>query len=77
MLAGENAIPWFLVADPASAKSIQVDYLNGNKMATFRRSEKAGTLGFIWDIYHDWGITAVDWRGIVRNNGTKLSLGGN
>lgn len=77
MLAGENAIPWFLVADPASAKSIQVDYLNGNKMPTFRRSEKAGTLGFIWDIYHDWGITAVDWRGIIRNNGTKLSLGGN
>ena len=77
MLAGEKAIPWFLVADPASAKSIQVDYLNGNKMPTFRRSEKAGTLGFVWDIYHDWGITAVDWRGIICNKGAKLSLGGN
>jgi len=77
MLAGENAIPWFLVADPASAKSIQVDYLNGNKMPTFRRSEKVGTLGFVWDIFHDWGIAAVDWRGILRNNGIKFSLGGN
>ena len=77
MLAGSNAIPWFMVADPTTAKSIQVDYLNGNKMPTFRRSEKPGTLGFVWDIYHDWVVSALDYRGIIRNNGAKLSLGGN
>lgn len=71
-LAGANAIPWFVVADPMSAKSIQVDYLNGQETPTFRRSEQAGTLGFVWDIYLDWGISALDYRGIIRNNGVKM-----
>lgn len=68
-LAGENAKPWFMVADPSSSKSIQVDYLNGQETPTFRRSEPAGQLGFVWDIWLDWGITAVDYRGIYKNPG--------
>ncbi len=71
-LAGSDAIPWFVVADSMSAKSIQVDYLNGQETPTFRRSEQAGTLGFVWDIYLDWGISALDYRGIIRNNGVKM-----
>lgn len=68
-LSGENAKPWFMVADPATSKSIQVDYLNGQETPTFRRSEVAGQLGFVWDIWLDWGITAVDYRGIYKNPG--------
>ncbi len=68
-LAGANAKPWFMVTDPASSKSIQVDYLNGQETPTFRRSEPAGQLGFVWDIWLDWGITAVDYRGIYKNPG--------
>lgn len=73
-LAGANAAPWFLVADAMSAKSIQVDYLNGVEAPTIRRSEKAGQLGFCWDIFLDWGITAVDFRGIAKNAGAKITL---
>lgn len=73
-LAGEKAAPWFLVADAMSAKSIQVDYLNGVEAPTIRRSEKAGQLGFCWDIFLDWGITAVDFRGIAKNAGAKITL---
>lgn len=69
-LAGENAKPWFMVTDPGTSKSIQVDYLNGQETPTFRRSEPAGQLGFVWDIWLDWGITAVDYRGIYKNPGT-------
>lgn len=72
-LAGANAVPWYMVGDKATAKSIQVDYLNGVETPSFRRSEKAGYLGFIWDIWLDWGITAVDYRGIVRNNGVAIT----
>lgn len=68
-LAGEQKKPWFMVTDPSSSKSIQVDYLNGQETPTFRRSEPAGQLGFVWDIWLDWGITAVDYRGIYKNNG--------
>lgn len=72
-LAGGNACPWFMAADPRMVKGVQVDYLNGVTTPTFRRSEKAGYLGFLWDIWLDWGISAVDFRGLLRNNGVKLN----
>lgn len=68
-LAGSGAKPWFMVTDPSSSKSIQVDYLNGQETPTFRRMEAPGVLGFTWDIWLDWGITAVDYRGIYKNPG--------
>ncbi len=71
-LAGENACPWFLVADESSARGIQVDYLNGQETPTVRRMEAPGTLGFVWDIWLDWGISVRDFRGIVRNDGVAL-----
>lgn len=72
-LAGAKACPWFLAADHASARGIQVDYLNGQKVPTVRRMEVPGTLGFVWDIYLDWGIAVRDFRGIVRNDGVAIS----
>ena len=71
-MAGTNACPWFMMADPASARGIQVDYLNGQKTPTVRRAEVPGTLGFVWDIYMDWGIAVRDYRGIYKNAGAKL-----
>ena len=71
-LAGANACPWFLVADPSSARGIQVDYLNGQETPTVRRMETPGTLGFTWDIWLDWGISVRDFRGLVKNPGTTL-----
>jgi hypothetical protein len=71
-LAGANACPWFLVADPSSARGIQVDYLNGQETPTVRRMEAPGTLGFTWDIWLDWGISVRDFRGLIKNPGTTL-----
>ena len=68
-LAGDKAAPWFMVADPMSAKSIQVDYLNGQETPIVRRMEAPGTLGYTWDIYTDWGISVRDFRGIAKNPG--------
>ena len=73
-LAGTGAAPWFMVGDPSYAKSLQVDYLNGQETPTIRRSEVPGQLGYVWDIWLDWGITAVDYRGIARNNGVAIDL---
>lgn len=73
-LAGTGACPWFLVSDPYSAKFIQVDYLNGNETPFVRRMEAPGVLGFTWDIYLDWGITARDYRGAVKNPGAVISV---
>lgn len=73
VLAGTGAIPWFIVGDKSDTDSIQVDYLNGNEIPTIRRSEIAGTLGFVWDIYLDWSVTVMDYRGIVKNPGIAIT----
>lgn len=72
-MAGKNAAPWFIVGDKTYAKSLQVDYLNGQERPTLRRSEVPGQLGYVWDIWLDWGITAVDYRGIVKNSGIAIT----
>lgn len=71
-MAGENACPWFMQADPSSARGIQVDYLNGQETPTVRRMETPGQLGFVWDIWLDWGISVRDFRGFVKNPGVAL-----
>lgn len=73
VLAAGGAIPWFAVGNKNYAKSLQVDYLNGQETPTIRRSEVPGQLGFAWDIWLDWGITAVDFRGIAKNPGVALT----
>ncbi|WP_167955115.1 phage major capsid protein [Anaerosporobacter faecicola] len=73
VLAGTGAIPWFVVGDKSDTDSIEVDYLNGNEIPTIRRMESPGTLGFVWDIYLDWGISVMDYRGIVKNPGTTIA----
>ena len=49
-----------------------MDYLNGQETPTIRRSEVPGQLGYVWDIWLDWGITAVDFRGIAKNPGVAI-----
>lgn len=71
-LAGNNACPWFMISDNASARGIQVDYLNGQETPNIRRMEVPGTLGFVWDIYLDWGVNVRDWRGIAKNPGVAV-----
>ncbi|MGN0706585.1 MAG: hypothetical protein ACI4JC_01115 [Faecalibacterium sp.] len=72
LLAGSGACPWFLGAGREETAGIQVDYLNGQETPTFRRSETTGQLGFVWDIWLDWGITVMDYRAFVKNPGVVL-----
>lgn len=72
VLGGEEAIPWFVVGDKADTDFIEVDYLNGNEIPQIRRMETPGQLGFVWDVYLDWAITVMDWRGAVKNPGVKI-----
>lgn len=64
-------IEWYLAADETSLSSIQVDYLNGIEVPTIRRMEHTGQLGYIWDVFLDWGITVTDYRGLVKNEGSN------
>lgn len=68
-----NQMPWFLFGAEEDTDFIEVDYLNGQEIPTIRRMEAPGTLGFIWDIYLDWGISVMDFRGAIKNPGVTIA----
>lgn len=68
-----KTMPWFLIGHKDDTDFIEVDYLNGQEVPTIRRMETPGQLGFVWDIYLDWGVAVMDWRGAVKNNGTTVA----
>lgn len=68
-----NVMPWWLVGSKDDTEFIQVDYLNGQEIPNIRRMEVPGTLGFVWDVYLDWGISVMDYRGAVKNPGVTLN----
>lgn len=71
MLAGEgNAVPWFM---GVKNEIIQLDTLNGQREANIRRSEKPGVLGFVWDVFADWGVSVRHPETIVRNPGIQIA----
>lgn len=60
---------WYVTADQLRSP-IQVDYLNGVDMPTIvMKQPPAGQLGYMWDIYIDYGVTIVDYKTAVKNNG--------
>ncbi len=75
VLCGGNGhtMPWFLFGAQSDTDSIEVDYLNGQEIPTIRRMETPGQLGFVWDIYLDWGVSVMDFRGIIKNPGTTIA----
>ncbi len=68
-----GAVPWFMVGDTNDTDFIQVDYLNGQEIPNIRRMEAPGQLGYVWDVYGDWGITVLDFRGAVKNPGEEIT----
>lgn len=67
-----NVMPWWLTGAREDTDFIEVDYLNGQEIPTIRRMETPGQLGFVWDIYLDWGINVMDFRGAIKNPGVKV-----
>ena len=68
-----NVMPWFLLGANDDTDFIEVDYLNGQEIPNIRRMEAPGTLGFVWDIYLDWGISVMDFRGAIKNPGIQIA----
>lgn len=64
-----GSFAWYMAADYKSIPTIQVDYLNGQEIPTIRMMEYPGQLGLVWDIYHDWSITVMEYRGLLKNDG--------
>lgn len=69
-----NVMPWWLVGAKEDTDFIEVDYLNGQDVPNIRRSEVTGTLGFVWDIYLDWSVNVMDFRGAIKNPGVAVKM---
>ena len=67
-----NVMPWFLIGAKSDTDFIEVDYLNGQEIPNIRRMEAPGQLGFVWDIYLDWGVNVMDFRGAIKNPGIRV-----
>lgn len=65
-------MPWWMFGATEDTEGIEVDYLNGRDTPYVRRAEVPGTLGFVWDIYLDWGISVMDYRGVIKNPGVVV-----
>ncbi len=69
-----NVMPWWLVGEKEDTDFVEVDYLNGQDVPNIRRSEVPGTLGFVWDIYLDWAVNVMDYRGAIKNPGVAVNM---
>ncbi len=69
-----NVMPWWLVGAKEDTDFVEVDYLNGQEVPNIRRSEVPGTLGFVWDIYLDWAVNVMDFRGAIKNPGVAVKM---
>lgn len=65
-------MPWWLLGAKEDTDFVEVDYLNGQDVPNIRRAEVPGKLGLVWDIYLDWGISVMDYRGAIKNPGIVL-----
>jgi hypothetical protein len=64
-----SATAWYLAADPSDIDTIEVTYLNGQEIPVLESSMLFDQLGMKWRIYIDYGITVIDFRGLVKNAG--------
>lgn len=68
-LSTNSATAWYMAADPSSADTIEVAYLNGVDTPTLEQKEGWGIDGVEFKVRIDAGVKAFDFRGLVKNPG--------
>jgi hypothetical protein len=59
----------YLAADPRTADTIEVTYLNGNESPILESETAFDYLGTRYRVYHDFAVTVIDYRGLAKNPG--------
>lgn len=60
---------YYVAANPADIDTIEVTYLNGNQQPILESQVGFDFLGIKWRIIDDFGVTALDYRGLAKNAG--------
>ena len=69
-LAGKGNA-FYMATDPALLGHLTIGYLAGQRVPMLRSQPSfvSMSLGYIWDMYMEWGMGFEDWRGIIYNDG--------
>ena len=66
-----GAAPFYFAASPGLCDTIEVAYLGGNDQPTLEMRPSWERLGIEYRIYMDYGVSLVDYRGLVKNPGLE------
>ena len=64
-----GAQPYYFVADPRMADTIEVCYLNGSETPIVESRMAFDELGVQYRVYIDRGVTLLGYRGLFKNPG--------
>jgi phage head maturation protease len=60
---------WYLAADPAVTDTVEVGFLNGQDTPYIEQQAGFQVDGFTYKIRIEYGVKALDWRGLFKNPG--------
>lgn len=61
--------PWFVSTSPGIVDTLEIIRLEGQTGIEMMEDRDKSTLGLSWKAYMDVGVSPIDFRGMVRNNG--------
>ncbi len=64
-----SATGFYLFADPNVLAAFELVHLMGKRVPTIERATLAGTLGFAWQAYIDFGVNQMDPKGAAKSKG--------
>lgn len=60
---------WYAFADPSTEPVFEVSFLDGNETPYLEEQQGFEQDGIVWKIRHDWGVSPVGFRGVIKNAG--------
>ena len=70
--ADDTGIQWYMFADPAAIDIIEYAYLMGNEGPMIETREGFEIDGMEMKVRHEFGATALDFRGVYRSDGIAV-----
>lgn len=62
--------PWYIFADPMEHPVLEVAFLDGMQEPYLESREGFSVDGLEWKVRYDYGVGAIDWRGVIKNAGS-------
>jgi hypothetical protein len=66
-LDADDAAKWHMAADPSQHDTIELTFLDGNKVPHIETKDGWNVDGVEYKVRHDFVAAAVDYRGLYHN----------